>query len=312
MSQSYNLIVILGPTATGKTELAAHLSHKLDTEIISADSRQVYRGMDIGTGKDYEDYKLTGLPGQHDKKMPVHLLDIADAGYHYNVYEYQKDFFRVFSELRDRGKIPVLCGGTGLYIEAVLKGYRLIKVPDNQQLRSGLEDKSMDELAEILSSFKRLHNTTDLKHRKRLIRAIEIETYYTQHPETADDLPVIDPVIFGNGISREKRRERISLRLKKRMEEGMIEEVKALIKSGVKKETLVYYGLEYKYITYYLDGELSYEEMFGQLETAIHRFAKRQMTWFRGMEKRGITVHWLDALAPMEEKLDFILSKISL
>ncbi len=300
MAHTCNLIVILGPTATGKTALAAHLAHKLGTEIISADSRQVYRGMDIGTGKDYGDYIVAG------KQVPVYLVDIVDAGYKYNVYEYQKDFFRVFQDLEIMNKLPVLCGGTGLYIEAVLKGYKLIRVPDNPELRDSLKDKSMEELAEQLMSFKKLHNTTDLKHRKRLIRAIEIETYYTGHPEMEEDIPLIRPLIFGTKISREERRRRITERLKIRLDEGMLDEVRALLAGGVDKETLIYYGLEYKYLVMFLDGELNYEEMFRQLETAIHRFAKRQMTWFRGMEKRGFTIHWLDALAPKEKNVEII------
>ena len=306
MTHQYNLIVVLGPTASGKTALAAHLAHKLATEMIGADSRQVYRGMDIGTGKDYGDYIVAG------KQVPVHLVDIVDAGYKYNVYEYQRDFFRVFQDLDKMKKLPVLCGGTGLYIEAVLKGYKLIRVPDNPDLRDSLKEKSMEELGEKLMSFKNLHNTTDLKHRKRLIRAIEIETYYTSHPELELDTSHIRPLIFGTKISREERRKRITERLKKRLDEGMIEEVRTLLAGGVEKETLIYYGLEYKYLTMYLEGELNYEEMFGQLETSIHRFAKRQMTWFRGMEKRGFTIHWLDALAPKEENVEIMLGLLNI
>lgn len=296
----YNLLVILGPTASGKTALAAHLTHKLNTEMISADSRQVYRGMDIGTGKDYGDYIVAG------EQVPVHLVDIVDAGYKYNVYEYQRDFFRVFQDLEIKKKLPVLCGGTGLYIEAVLKGYKLIQVPDNPELRYSLREKSMEELAEQLMSFKKLHNTTDLKHRKRIMRAIEIETYYTSHPEVESEAPQIRPLIIGTKLSREERRRRITERLKKRLDEGMPDEVRSLLAGGVDKETLIYYGLEYMYLSMYLDGKLNQEEMFSQLETAIHRFAKRQMTWFRGMEKRGFTIHWLDALAPKEENAEII------
>ncbi|MEA1896197.1 MAG: tRNA (adenosine(37)-N6)-dimethylallyltransferase MiaA [Bacteroidota bacterium] len=304
MTQACNLIVILGPTATGKTALAAYLADKLGTEMISADSRQVYRGMDIGTGKDYEDYIVAG------KQVPVHLVDIVDAGYKYNVYEYQRDFFRIFQDLEIEKKLPVLCGGTGLYIEAVLKGYKLIKVPDNMKLRDSLKDKSMIELKEQLMSFKKLHNTTDLKHRKRLMRAIEIETYYACHSEEESDTPQIRPLIIGTKLNREERRRRITKRLRKRLDEGMLEEVRNLLAGGVSKETLIYYGLEYKYLAMYLDGKLNFEEMFGQLETAIHRFAKRQMTWFRGMEKRGFTIHWVDALAPKEENVDIIQRKL--
>ena len=300
----YNLIVILGPTASGKTALAAHLAHKLGTEMISADSRQVYQGMDIGTGKDYGDYIVAG------EQVPVHLVDIVDAGYKYNVYEYQKDFFRVFQDLDKMKKLPVLCGGTGLYIEAVLKGYKLIQVPDNPDLRNSLMKKSMEELTEQLMSFKKLHNTTDLKHRKRLMRAIEIETYYACHPEEESDTPQIRPLIFGTKLNREERRRRITERLKKRLDEGMLEEVRSLLAGGVDKETLIYYGLEYKYLAMYLDGILNQEEMFGQLETAIHRFAKRQMTWFRGMEKRGFPIHWVDALAPKDENVETIVGML--
>lgn len=304
MANQYNLIVILGPTATGKTSLAAHLAHKLGAEMISADSRQVYRGMDIGTGKDYGDYIVAG------KQVPVHLVDIVDAGYKYNVYEYQRDFFRVFQDLEIMKKLPVLCGGTGLYIEAVLKGYKLIQVPDNPNLRDSLKDKSMEELAGQLMSFKKLHNTTDLKHRKRLMRAIEIETYYAGHPEVELDIPLIRPLIIGTKLNREERRRRITERLRKRLNEGMAEEVRTLLAGGVERETLIYYGLEYKYLTMYLDGKLNFEEMFRQLETAIHRFAKRQMTWFRGMEKRGFYIYWLDGLAPKEENAEIILGML--
>ena len=300
----YNLIVILGPTASGKTALAAHLAYKLGTEMISADSRQVYRGMDIGTGKDYGDYIVAG------KQVPVHLVDIVNAGYKYNVYEYQKDFFRVFQDIEIMKKLPVLCGGTGLYIEAVLKGYKLIQVPDNPKLRNSLKEKSMEELTEQLMSFKKLHNTTDLKNRKRLMRAIEIETYYTSHPEMELDIPLIRPLIIGTKLSREERRRRITERLRKRLDEGMVDEVRTLLAGGVEKETLIYYGLEYKYLTMYLDGKLNHEEMFRQLETAIHRFAKRQMTWFRGMEKRGFPIYWVDAMAPKEENIEIILGML--
>jgi len=304
MTFSYNLIVILGPTASGKTALAAHLAHRLGTEMISADSRQVYRGMDIGTGKDYGDYIVAG------KQVPVHLVDVVDAGYKYNVYEFQRDFFRVFQDLEKKNKIPVLCGGTGLYIEAVLKGYKLIRVPDNPDLRDSLKEKNLKELTEQLMSFKKLHNTTDLKNRKRLIRAIEIETYYACHPEMESNTPHIRPLIIGTELNREERRRRITERLKNRLDEGMTDEVSTLLAGGVDKETLIYYGLEYKYLTMYLDGKLNHEEMFRQLETAIHRFAKRQMTWFRGMEKRGFTIHWLDAMAPKEENVETILGML--
>jgi len=296
-----NSIVILGPTASGKTALAARLAYKLHSGILSADSRQVYREMNIGTGKDYDDFVVEG------KRIPCWLIDIADPGYKYNVYEYQRDFFQVFKKLQKEGKTPVICGGTGLYIEAVIKGYKLIEVPENNPLRKSLEQKPDTELIELLKSFKKLHNTTEIIRRERLIRAIEIETFYRSYPETISKNVPITPLVIGIRISREIRRERISRRLQDRLSNGMVEEVQTLLDKGISPDSLIYYGLEYKYITWYLKGELSYEEMVRKLEVSIHRFAKRQMTWFRGMEKRGTQIHWIDVKIPDDEKVNLIL-----
>lgn len=269
----------------------------MGTEIISADSRQVYRGMDIGTGKDLADYVVNG------KKIPYHLIDICEAGYKYNVFEYQHDFFRVYGGIRKRGKLPILCGGTGMYIEAVLKGYKLLDVPQNPELREALKDKSLAELEEILSTYKTLHNKTDVDTAQRAIRAIEIEEYYkTKAPDTNEYNP-INSLIMGIEIDRELRREKISRRLRARLDGGMVDEVRGILASGVAPEDLIYYGLEYKYLTMYVTGKLSYDDMVSQLEIAIHQFAKRQMTWFRGMERRGCTIHWIDASLPTEEKI---------
>lgn len=299
---AFNLIGILGPTASGKTRLASILASQINGEIISADSRQVYRGMDVGTGKDYDDYKVD------NRSIPVHLIDIVDAGYKYNVYEYQKDFVRFFDEIRVRGGMPILCGGSGLYLEGILKAFRLIKVPHNQELRNRISDVPMSELMSILSSFKQLHNITDTSTRKRLIRAIEIETFYSEKRELQHDFPDITSIVFGIDLDRETRRRRISERLLRRMEDGMIDEVKNLLDTGIPSATLIYYGLEYKFITRYLLGEYTYPEMMKGLETAIHQFAKRQMTWFRGMEKRGIDINWLDGTLPIEENINQIIS----
>lgn len=297
---NYDLITILGPTASGKTPLAAALAHRLDTEIISADSRQVYRRMDLGTGKDLADYVVGGHP------VPYHLIDIVEPGYKYNVFEYQRDFLKAYEDIRRRGMIPVLCGGTGMYLEAVLKGYRLLPVPENPELRRKLAGKSLEELTSILSSYKKLHNSTDVDTVKRAVRAIEIEEYYKEQDVQTRAFPEIKSLIIGVEISREQRREKITRRLKQRLEEGMVDEVKGLLDSGISPDSLIYYGLEYKYLTLYAIGQLTYEEMFSQLETAIHQFAKRQMTWFRGMERRGLSVHWIDAALPMEKKLEQI------
>ena len=298
----YNLVTILGPTATGKTQLATALAARIDGEIISADSRQIYRGMDIGTGKDLGEYVVDGKP------IPYHLIDIVDAGYKYNVFEYQRDFLKAFESVNQRGHLPILCGGTGLYIEAVLNGYKLLAVPDNQILREQLANKTLDELTSILSGYKTLHNQTDVDTVKRAIRAIEIEAYYQTHEEETVEYPELKSLIIGVGIDREVRREKITTRLKARLNEGMIDEVKMLLDSGIQPDDLIYYGLEYKFVTNYLLGKLTFDELFTQLEIAIHQFAKRQMTWFRGMERRGFTIYWLDALKSMDEKLDEIES----
>lgn len=298
------LITILGPTASGKTPFAAALADSLQTEIISADSRQVYRGMTIGTGKDLDDYVVDG------RQVPYHLIDCCEPGYKYNVFEYQRDFHRVLDDISARGKLPILCGGTGLYIEAVLKGYKLLDVPENPALREQLKEKSLEELTAILSSYKTLHNTTDLDSARRAIRAIEIEEYYkTNAPEAAGFQP-LESLIVGIDIDRELRRQKITRRLKTRLDEGMLDEVKALLDRGLTPDDLIYYGLEYKYLTLHLTGQLSYEEMFAQLETAIHQFAKRQMTWFRGMERRGFHIHWIEATLPTEEKIRRVLALI--
>lgn len=298
------LITIIGPTASGKTSLAAALAARLDTEIISGDSRQVYRGMDIGTGKDLADYVVEG------QQIPYHLIDIHDAGEKYNVFEYQHDFHRAFAEIRAKGKLPILCGGTGMYIEAVLKGYKLLDVPQNPELRESLKGKSLAELEQLLASYKKLHNKTDVDSAQRAIRAIEIEEYYrTESPEQNEYAP-IRSLIIGVNIDRELRREKISRRLRARLDEGMVDEVRRILASGVKPEDLIYYGLEYKYLTLYVTGVLSYVEMVSQLEIAIHQFAKRQMTWFRGMERRGFTIHWIDAQLPLPEKVQQIIDLI--
>lgn len=301
----YDLITIIGPTASGKTPLAANLADRLHTEIISGDSRQVYRRMDLGTGKDLVDYVVDGRP------VPYHLIDIVEPGSKYNVFEYQRDFLKAYQEIIAKGKIPVLCGGTGMYIESVLKGYRLLPVPENPELRESLEGKSLEELTKILQNYKKLHNSTDIDTAKRAIRAIEIEEYYKQQPPEYREFPTLKSLIIGVDINRELRREKITRRLKQRLEEGMVEEVRGLLAEGIHPDDLIYYGLEYKFLTQHVIGELTYDEMFLQLETAIHQFAKRQMTWFRGMERRGFTIHWLDATLPMEEKTEQIINLIS-
>lgn len=301
----YDLITILGPTASGKTPLAAALADRLSAEIISGDSRQVYRRMDLGTGKDLADYTVEG------RQVPYHLIDIVEPGYKYNVFEYQRDFLKAYEEIVAKGKLPILCGGTGMYIESVLKGYRLLPVPENPELRASLEGKTLDELTRILEGYKKLHNSTDVDTAKRAIRAIEIEEYYKQQPPEYREFPSLKSLIIGVDIDRELRREKITRRLKQRLDEGMVDEVRGLLNEGIPAENLIYYGLEYKFLTQYAIGELTYEEMFLQLETAIHQFAKRQMTWFRGMERRGFTIHWLDATLPMEEKTEQIINLIN-
>lgn len=299
---SYDLLTILGPTASGKTALAAALAHRLGSEIISADSRQIYRGMDLGTGKDLADYVVEGQP------VPYHLIDIADPGYKYNVFEYQRDFLLAYEDIRRRGHLPILCGGTGLYLESVLKGYRLLPVPENPELRARLASLSLEELTRLLATYKTLHNTTDVDTPKRAIRAIEIEEYYRHTPVDERSFPTLQSLIIGVDIDRDLRRQKITRRLHQRLDEGMVDEVRRLLAQGIPADDLIYYGLEYKYLTLYAIGRLSYEEMFHQLETAIHQFAKRQMTWFRGMERRGFTIHWIDATLPLEKKVERILS----
>lgn len=313
------MITILGPTASGKTSLAAALAAQIDTldasiwggstkgaEIISADSRQVYRGMDIGTGKDLEDYTVEG------KLIPYHLIDICDAGTKYNLFQYQQDFYDAYQDITHRGVLPILCGGTGLYIESVLKGYHLSPVPQNPALRSSLEGKTLEELTDMLVDLKakngsHMHNRTDVDTAQRAIRAIEIETYNLEHPMPERELPAVDSLVIGVSIDRDARRDKITRRLKQRLENGMVEEIKGLLDRGIPAENLLYYGLEYKFITEYVIGKTSYEEMLRGLEIAIHQFAKRQMTWFRGMERRGFTIHWIDALQPMEQKVEQVL-----
>lgn len=301
----------MGPTASGKTELAAHLAVIMDGEVISADSRQVYRRMDIGTGKDLADYSVDG------KLVPYYLIDICEPGTKYNLFQYQQDFLKAYEDITARGRQPILCGGTGLYIESVLKGYALSPVPQNPTLRAELEGKSLEELTAILTSLKQqtgttMHNTTDVDTAQRAIRAIEIEEYNLHTPMPKRQFPQIPYIIIGVNIDREHRREKITRRLKARLDEGMVEEIKGLLDSGIAAEDLTYYGLEYKYVTEYVIGKTSYEEMYRGLEIAIHQFAKRQMTWFRGMERRGFTIHWIDALQPMEEKIGKILQIINL
>lgn len=301
---NYELITIIGPTASGKTAFAAALAARLDTEIISGDSRQVYRSMDIGTGKDLADYVVDG------KQIPYHLIDICNPGDKYNVFEYQHDFHKAFEEIRKKGKLPILCGGTGMYIESVLRGFKLLDVPQNPALRESLKGKSLAELEQILASYKVLHNKTDVDSAQRAIRAIEIEEFYkTEAPDKREYAP-INSLIIGVDINRELRREKISRRLRARLDEGMVDEVRAILATGVKPEDLIYYGLEYKFLTLYIIGQLTYDEMISQLEIAIHQFAKRQMTWFRGMERRGLHIHWLDATLPTDEKINNVLALI--
>lgn len=305
--QNQKMITILGPTASGKTSVAAALALRTGGEIISADSRQVYRCMDIGTGKDLADYTIG------DVHIPYHLIDIAEPGTKYNLFQYQQDFHTAYNDIRSRGKLPILCGGTGLYIEAVLGGYSLSPVPQNQKLRESLEGKSLDQLTQMLVELKQkngsnMHNRTDVDTAQRAIRAIEIETYNLEHPTPERQMPPVDSLVIGINIDRELRREKITRRLKARLEEGMCDEIRSLIDGGVNPDDLIYYGLEYKFVTEYVVGKTSYEDMFRQLEIAIHQFAKRQMTWFRGMERRGYTIHWIDAAQSMDEKVEAIMS----
>ena len=311
------MITIIGPTASGKTSLAAHLAAALISkgtaaEILSGDSRQVYRGMDIGTGKDLADYNVS-LPGTNTMvSVPYHLIDIAEPGTKYNLFRYQQDFQTAYDEILSRGALPILCGGTGLYIEAVLKGYALSPVPQNDALRAELEGKSLEELTVMLDELKAkngtsMHNTTDVDTAQRAIRAIEIEKYNLDNPQPQRLLPQHDSLVVGVSIDREVRREKISYRLRQRLDGGMVDEIRKLIDQGVKAEDLIYYGLEYKYVTEFVIGKLSFDEMFRSLEIAIHQFAKRQMTWLRGMERRGTRIHWIDVGMPIETKIDTIL-----
>lgn len=302
--KEYDIITIVGPTASGKTNLACHLAYTIEAEIISGDSRQVYKGMDIGTGKDLSDYTVEGT------QIPYHLIDICEAGDKYNVFEFQQDFHTAYNDIKERGITPILCGGSGLYVESVLRGYSLPNVPINHTLRKKYEAYSLEELKGVLESYKALHNTTDVDNVRRAIRAIEIEDY-KQNQEVKDkEYPPLRSLTIGVGIGRDLRRERISSRLRARLDEGMIDEVKNILERGVNPEDLIYYGLEYKFVTQYVIGEISKEEMIEKLEIAIHQFSKRQMTWFRGMEKRGIAIHWIDSQLPMNEKVEQIKALI--
>lgn len=298
--KKYDLISIIGPTASGKTALAVEVARAMKGEILSADSRQVYRGMDIGTGKDIAEY------GSGGTRVPYHLIDIVDAGEKYNLFEFQRDFLAAYSDIVSRGSLPVMCGGSGLYVESVLKGYRLIPVPENCELRARLEGKSMEELTTILATYKKLHNTTDVDTKKRAIRAIEIEEHYARTPAHEREFPLLNSLIVGVDVDRDVRRERISRRLRARIDEGLVDEVRALLEGGLSPEQLIYYGLEYKYVTLYLTGALRLDDMIKNLETAIHQFAKRQMTWFRGMERRGLKIKWIDVSLPLQERVGLI------
>jgi tRNA dimethylallyltransferase len=301
MSNNYNLVTVLGPTASGKTAFAAQLACRLDGEVISADSRQVYRQMNLGTGKDYADYSVNGV------QVPCHLIDIADPGYKYSVYEYQRDFFRVFKDIQARNRFPVLCGGSGMYLDAATRKYRLIDVPRNELLREQLASKTPDELFSMLSSMKTLHNTTDTDTREHAIRAIELAVYYRDNPWLTNDLPELRPLCIGIRFDRADERRRITERLEQRFQHGMVDEVRKLLAAGLHVSDMVYYGLEYRYITEYLLGKTDYKTMVSLLNTAIHQFAKRQRTWFRKMERAGCNIHWIDGNIPMAEKLEISL-----
>ncbi len=305
MNRNNNLLlVITGPTATGKTTLAVGVAARIDGEVISADSRQVYRGMDLGTGKDLDDYVVDG------RQIPYHLIDIADPGDEYNVHAYQADFFNTYEDILKREKQAILCGGTGLYIEAVLERYRLVKVPENPVLRKQLSTMPMEQMKHMLAGMKRLHNITDTTHRERLVRAIEIAQYELDHPGHHRDYPKLNPIIFAPLFERTELRRRITIRLEERINKGMAGEVEELLASGLKPGQLAFYGLEYRFVTMYVCGDLSYNEMFQRLNTAIHQFAKRQMTWFRRMEKKGLAIHWIDGHLPLEEKVNMIISRL--
>lgn len=301
----YDILVVTGPTASGKTSLAAAVAFRLGGEIISADSRQVYRGMNLGTGKDYDDYIVDGT------HIPYHLIDIADPGYKYNVFEFQRDFKSIYSDLRKRKVFPIVCGGSGMYADSIITGYKMFEVPPDSGLRVELEKKSLEELREILRTYKILHNNTDTESKKRIIRAIEIEHSGRTKVKSHSGFPKVKALITGIKFDRETRRRRITDRLKQRLGSGMIDEVKLLIDQGVSTDTLIYYGLEYKYITLYLSGKLTYEEMVRDLEIAIHQFSKRQMTWFRGMERKGIVINWIDGELPQEDKVEKVLELLT-
>lgn len=297
----YDILAVVGPTACGKTSLAVDLALSIGkAEIISADSRQVYRGMDIGTGKDIAEYTRDGIT------VPSHLIDIAEAGEKYNLFEFQRDFLAAYEDIRARGAFPIMCGGSGLYVESVLKGYRLLPVPENSALREKLEKKSLEELTAMLAEYKQLHNNTDTDNKKRAIRAIEIEEYYLTRPVEERSFPQLNTLVVGVSVDRDVRRERISRRLHERLGQGMVDEVRRLLNNGVQPEQLIYYGLEYKYLTLYLTGAMDYDDMVRGLETAIHQFAKRQMTWFRGMEKRGVPIMWVDVSLGREQVVEQI------
>lgn len=295
----YDFITLLGPTASGKTRIAARLARHIGAEIISADSRQVYRRMDLGTGKDLDDYMVDG------EVVPYHLIDIAEPGEKYNVFRYQQDFLAAFNTIRQRGRRVIVCGGSGLYLESLLRGYRLSPVPQNEVLRAALSEKSLEELTELLRSYRPLHNTTDTDTKPRAIRAIEIEDYNRRNPTAARPFPPLRSLTLGILVDRETRRRRITERLHTRLQQGMLQEVEALLREGIVPEDLIYYGLEYKYLTLCATGRLSYEEMERQLEIAIHQFAKRQMTWFRGMERRGTPIQWVEPPAADESIADW-------
>lgn len=298
------LFVITGPTASGKTSKAVALAKHIDGEIISADSRQLYRRMDLGTGKDLEEYN----------GVPYHLIDICEPGYKYNLFEYLRDYQIVANKIKNNNKASILCGGTGLYIESILKGIELPPVPENKSLREELSNKTLEELKEILQKYKTLHNTTDVDTTKRAIRAIEIQEYYHNNPNIASKTephPISNAVIIGVDIDRDSRRERISQRLQTRLDNGMIDEVKNILNSGVNSDDLIYYGLEYKYLTKHVIGELSYDDMVSQLEIAIHQFAKRQMTWFRGMERRGFHINWIPYNISNDEFVERVMKLIN-
>ncbi|MBI5538447.1 MAG: tRNA (adenosine(37)-N6)-dimethylallyltransferase MiaA [Bacteroidia bacterium] len=306
MTSLYNIVTILGPTASGKTRFAAELCCKINGEIISADSRQVYKGMDIGTGKDIKDYEVASI------KVPYHIIDIVETGYQYNVFEFQRDFLKAFNKIKLNSNFPVLCGGTGLYIDAALKGYKLIDVPINTALREKLENKTLDELNQILKKYKKLHNVSDSDTVKRAVRAIEIEEYYLSNTNINKEYPELKSLVIGIDCERELRRTRITERLNKRLNDGLIEEVQQLLNRGITADQLIYYGLEYKYITEYLTGKYNFKEFFSKLEIAIHQFAKRQMTYFRSMEKKGTKINWINCEIPNEEKIEMVLNKLKI